>query len=105
MPRNTGHNLNLNACIRYADRREYEAATTPQQEKRMATATNGTIQQPKKLSADERKMIQNGLGMLQTSLERSQKAAKGDSIRAAYAAEAAQVSNLYNRITTGELDL
>lgn len=67
----------------------------------MATA-NG---QKTAITADQRKQIIEGLGMLAASLHRSARGAKTDSIREAYAKEAAQVDNTVNKLASGELDL
>lgn len=76
-----------------------DAQSARQQEKDMATANNV------KLTQEERKIIVNALDMLHTSLERSEKSAKGATIAEAFAKEAAKVANLQNRIASGELEL
>lgn len=65
----------------------------------MATTT------PQKLTQEERKTINNALDLLETSLKRSEKSAKGATIAKAFADEATKVSQVRNRVNTGELEL
>lgn len=67
----------------------------------MATTPN----QRTALTAEERKLLTNGLDMLSTSLNRSAKAAKGTTIKDAFETEARKVTNLANKINSGELEL